>query len=159
VSARLGYAPPVRAVVQRVSRAEVSVAGEAVGAIGSGLVSLVGVAQGDTEIEVGWMATRLCGLRVFEDDQGKMNLALADVEGSLLLVPNFTVCGDASRGRRPSFTQAAEYEAGRALFDALAEKCRSILGRVETGRYGAEMSVSIVNDGPVTLVLETPPRR
>lgn len=146
----------MRAVVQRVERASVSVNSGLIAEISRGLVALVGVAEGDTDAEARWMAKKLVGLRVFEDSAGKMNRNVLDVGGELLLVPNFTVCADSSKGRRPSFDQAAKFEEGRRIFELLVEGCRTEGAPVSCGEYGAEMAVSLVNNGPVTLVIDSP---
>ena len=140
----------MRAVVQRVSSASVTVAGERVSAIGRGLLVLLGVADGDSEANADRLASKLAALRVFEDGDGKMNLSVADVGGELLVVSNFTVYGDARRGNRPSFVQAARPETAAPL----VERVRDALG-AKGGVFGAHMDVELVNDGPVTLVLET----
>jgi D-tyrosyl-tRNA(Tyr) deacylase len=145
----------MRAVVQRVSRASVRVDGEVVGAIGPGLCALVGVGKIDTERDAEQLADKLAGLRIFEDAQGKMNLALGDVGGGLLCVSQFTLFGDTSRGRRPSFADAMEPVEAQRLFERLCENCRARGMAVETGRFRAHMLVELVNDGPVTLVLDT----
>lgn len=146
----------MRLVVQRVSRGAVRRAdgGEVLGRIERGLTALVGFGDGDGDDEVDWMADKLCGLRIFDDREGKMNLDLADVDGGLLLVPQFTLYGDVSRGRRPSFVDAADPGPARELFDRFVHRCRERHGRVETGEFGAMMDVEIVNDGPVTILLE-----
>ena len=143
------------ALIQRVSEASVQVDGERVGAIGAGLLALVAVEPGDDEARTRRMAERLLVYRVFSDAQGKMNLSLADTGGGLLLVSQFTLAADTSRGMRASFTSAASPEAGRRWFDRLVEICRERLPTVETGRFGAHMVVSLVNDGPVTFRLES----
>ncbi len=144
----------MRALVQRVSQAAVEVDGETVGAIGRGLVILLGVTHGDSEMEAGWLANKVAGLRIFEDQQGLMNASLADVGGELLIVSQFTLYGDARKGRRPSFTDAARPEQAEPLVDYFAEQLRGMGFRVETGIFGAHMQVHIHNDGPVTLMLE-----
>jgi len=145
----------VRAVWQRVSRAVVRVEGQVVGEIGPGALVLVAAQRDDTEAQAAKLADRVVGLRAFNDGEGKMNLALADVPGgAILAVSNFTVCGDAAKSRRPSFTGAASYEAGRELFDRFVAELRGRGVRVETGVFGADMQVELVNDGPVTLILE-----
>ena len=141
------------ALIQRVSEAAVRVDGESVGAIGSGLLALVAVEPGDDEARTRRMAERLLGYRVFEDAAGKMNLSLAQTGGGLLLVSQFTLAADTSSGMRASFTAAAGPEEGRRWFDRLVEICRERHGTVETGRFGAHMVVSLVNDGPVTFRL------
>lgn len=147
------------ALIQRVTVAAVHVDGECTGAIGDGLLALVAVEPGDGDAQVARMAERLLGYRVFGDADGRMNRSLVDAGGSLLLVPQFTLAADTTRGMRPSFTSAATPEAGRAGFDALVACCRAapeMAGRVETGRFGAHMRVSLVNDGPVTFRLHVP---
>ena len=148
----------MRAVVQRVSQASVTVDGDVVGRIGVGLMVLLGVADGDTEQDADWMADKLVGLRVFEDDAGKMNLALADVGGAVLVVSQFTLLGDCRKGRRPSFIGAAPPERAEALYERFAERVRGHGVEVATGRFRTEMRVALVNEGPVTLVVESPPR-
>jgi len=141
------------ALIQRVSEAAVEVDGECIGRIGPGLLALVAVEPGDDEARVLRMAERLLGYRVFGDDHGKMNLSLADTGGGLLLVSQFTLAADTNKGMRPSFTSAATPEQGRLWFDRLLALCRERHPRVETGRFGAHMMVSLRNDGPVTLRL------
>jgi len=141
------------ALIQRVSEAAVRVDGESVGAIGAGLLALVAVEPGDDEARTRRMAERLLGYRVFEDAAGKMNLSLAQTGGGLLLVSQFTLAADTSSGMRASFTAAASPEEGRRWFDRLVAVCRERHGTVETGRFGAHMVVSLVNDGPVTFRL------
>ncbi len=146
----------MRAVVQRVSRAAVRVDGETVGAIGRGFVVLAGFAPTDTEPALAWMADKLVGLRVFADAEDKMNLAVGDVGGALLVVSQFTLYGDVSKGRRPSFIGAAPPEQAEALYERFVALLRERGVRVETGRFRAMMDVELVNDGPVTLLLERP---
>ncbi len=146
----------MRAVVQRVSRAAVRVDGETVGAIGRGFVVLAGFAPTDGEPALAWMADKLVGLRVFADAEDKMNLAVGDVGGALLVVSQFTLYGDVSKGRRPSFIGAAPPEQAEALYDRFVALLRERGVRVETGRFRAMMDVELVNDGPVTLLLERP---
>lgn len=145
----------MRVVLQRVSRASVSISGKVVGEIGQGLALLVGFTEGDGEDQVRWMAEKVLGLRVFSDDEEKMNLSLSDVEGDLLVVSQFTLYGDTRKGRRPSFIHAAHPDVAIPLYDRflelLQEKAPS---RVESGEFGAMMDVELVNAGPVTLVLE-----
>jgi D-aminoacyl-tRNA deacylase len=145
----------VRAVVQRVSRAEVRVAGESVGRIGRGLLVLLAAGQGDGEGDVDYLVDKAVHLRVFEDDAGKMNLSALDVGGSLLVVSQFTLYGDCRRGRRPSFTAALEPQAAEALVTRFVEQARALGVAVETGRFRAMMEVELVNDGPVTLLLDS----
>jgi D-aminoacyl-tRNA deacylase len=150
-----GEVSPVRAVVQRVSRAEVRVGAELVGAIGKGFLLLVGVDRGDGEADAEYVAEKVSGLRVFEDGRGKMNLSLTEVGGEILLVSQFTLAGDCRKGRRPSFTEAAAPERAEPLVDRVAARLRSSGHRVATGRFRAEMEVELVNDGPVTLLLDS----
>ena len=147
----------MKAVVQRVSRAEVRIAGSAAGKIGVGFVVLAGFAPGDTEATLVWMADKILGLRLFADTEGKMNLGLADVGGAVLVVSQFTLYGDARKGRRPSFVDAAPPEIAIPLYDRFLALLREKGGgavNVETGKFGAMMEVELVNDGPVTLLIE-----
>jgi D-tyrosyl-tRNA(Tyr) deacylase len=146
----------VKVVLQRVSQAAVRVNGEVVGGIGSGLLLLVGIGQEDEEADLAWMADKVAGLRIFEDDAGKMNRSVSDVNGSVLSVSQFTLYGDCRKGRRPNFMAAARPETASALYDRFNGLLRARGLPVETGRFGAMMDVSLVNDGPVTLILESP---
>ena len=141
-------------LLQRVSAARVTVAGVTVGTIGRGLLVLIGVEQGDAEPQAHRLLERLLGYRVFPDAEGKMNLSLADTGGGLLLVPQFTLAADTRKGMRPSFTPAAAPEAGQKLFDCLVEQARARHSDVACGRFGADMQVSLTNDGPVTFWLQ-----
>ena len=141
------------ALIQRVARADVTVDGATAGAIGPGLLALVGVEPGDGEAQVARMAQRLLGYRVFADEAGRMNLGLAQAGGALLLVSQFTLAADTSSGMRPGFQTAALPEVAEPLFNRLVETCRGAHPVVETGRFGAHMVVSLVNDGPVTFLL------
>lgn len=144
------------AVVQRVMSASVETGGKVIGEIERGLLVLVAVERRDSQSDVAWMSNRISGLRIFEDNSGKMNLSCEDVGGKLLVVSNFTVAGDTQKGRRPSFDNAAGFEAGKAHFDKLLEKLAATGIAIETGAYGEEMKVSLVNDGPITLIVESP---
>ena len=149
----------MRILVQRVSRAEVRVRGDdgparLSGQIGRGLLALVGFTEGDGESQLQWLAERLLGLRIFPDDAGKMNLSVTDIGGSVLVVSQFTLYGDASRGRRPSFVAAARPETAIPLYERFVAILRDRGAPVETGEFGAMMAVELVNDGPVTLWLE-----
>ncbi len=145
----------MRAVVQRVSRASVSVNGEVVGAIGQGVVVLVGVTHTDTREQAEWLAQKIAGLRIFEDDEGKMNLSLLDLDSrAALVISQFTLYADARKGRRPGFTDAAAPEIAEPLVAHFAGALRSYGIHVETGVFGAHMLVEIHNDGPVTILLE-----
>ena len=145
----------MRAVVQRVSRASVGVGGEIVGAIECGFLVLVGVTHADTAADAESLADKIVGLRVFEDDAGKMNLSLADAGGRCLVVSQFTLYGDCRKGRRPSFVAAAKPEQAERLYETFVAAIRSRGVEVATGRFRAEMSVELVNDGPVTLLLDS----
>lgn len=145
----------MRVVLQRVARASVTIQGRAAGAIGPGLLLLVGFTEGDGEDEVAWMAEKVVGLRIFSDDEGKMNRSLDDVGGGILVVSQFTLYGDTRKGRRPSFVKAAHPDVAIPLYELFVDLLRERApGRVETGEFGAMMDVELTNDGPVTLVLE-----
>jgi D-tyrosyl-tRNA(Tyr) deacylase len=145
----------VRAVIQRVSRARVLVGGDTVGEIGEGLLALIGVAGDDGPSDVSYVAGKIRELRVFEDEHGKLNRSLAEAGGSVLAVSQFTLYGDARKGRRPSFDRAAPAETGRLLFDAVVADLRAAGVTVETGTYRARMQVELVNDGPVTILVDS----
>jgi D-tyrosyl-tRNA(Tyr) deacylase len=142
-------------LLQRVSSARVNVGGETVGEIGRGLLVLVAVHRDDSERDIARLAERILSYRVFPDTDGRMNRSLLDVEGGLLLVPQFTLAADTKKGTRASFTRAAAPDKGEAYFGQLVAICRERLGSVETGRFGADMQVALVNEGPVTFWLET----
>jgi D-tyrosyl-tRNA(Tyr) deacylase len=142
-------------LLQRVSAAEVAVDGTIVGRIDRGLLVLVGVQKGDDDARAGRLLERLLGYRVFPDDAGRMNLSLTDIGGGLLLVPQFTLAADTRKGTRASFTSAAPPAEGERLFDLLVERARAAHPDVATGQFGADMQVSLTNDGPVTFWLET----
>jgi D-tyrosyl-tRNA(Tyr) deacylase len=131
--------------------------GRTVGAIGRGILALVGVERGDTEVEAARLAERVLGYRIFADAAGKMNLSVVDIGGELLAVPQFTLVADTKKGARPSFSSGASPEDGKRLFDLLVLKMKEIHPRIGTGRFGADMQVSLVNDGPVTFWLQAPP--
>ena len=145
----------MRGLVQRAAAGSVDVAGERIGEIGKGLVILLGVTHSDTEKDAAFLAEKCMNLRIFEDDAGKMNRSLLDVGGEALIISQFTLYGDASHGRRPSFTEAARPEVAIPLYEKFVELCRGYGVRVATGRFGAEMLVSIRNDGPVTILAES----
>jgi len=145
----------MRVVIQRVSRASVSVEGEPVGAIGTGLLLLVGVAEGDTEDEARRLARRCAEMRIFLDAEGRFNLSLIDTGGDALVVSQFTLLADTRRGRRPSFALAAAPERAEPLVEAFAKAIREARVRVATGRFGARMQVSLANEGPVTVVVDS----
>jgi D-tyrosyl-tRNA(Tyr) deacylase len=145
----------MRACIQRVSSARVVVDGETVGEIGRGLLVLLGVAAGDGNDDLAWLVDKVVGLRIFEDAEGKMNLALADVSGELLVVSQFTLLGDCRKGRRPSFIAAAPSEQAERVYEQFVARAREQGVRVATGKFRAHMDVSLVNDGPVTLVIDS----
>jgi D-tyrosyl-tRNA(Tyr) deacylase len=145
----------MRACIQRVSRAHVTVAGEVVGRIGQGLLVLLGVAEGDTEADARWLAAKISGLRVFEDSQGKMNLDLAETGGAMLVVSQFTLLGDCRKGRRPSFDSAAGPELAEHLYNFFVQAVADEGIQVATGRFRQHMEVELINDGPVTLIVES----
>ena len=145
----------MRVVLQRVSHASVAVAREVVGQIDLGLLAFVGIGPEDTKKEVVQMCDKIAGLRIFEDDQGKMNLSLQDVQGEILIVSQFTLWGDCRKGRRPSFTDAASPEIAEPLYEQFVTEMAVRGVRVATGAFGADMQVTIVNEGPVTMLLES----
>jgi D-tyrosyl-tRNA(Tyr) deacylase len=145
----------MRACVQRVSQAEVTVDGESVGRIASGMLVLLGVAKDDTPDDVRQMAEKLVALRIFEDADGKMNLSLADVGGAMLVVSQFTLLGDCRKGRRPSYIEAAPPEMAEAMYEEFVQAVKAQGIEVATGRFRTQMDVSLVNDGPVTLLVDT----
>lgn len=145
----------MRAVVQRVSRAEVRVAGRVVGRIAHGFVVLLGVAGGDSEADAAFLADRIVGMRIFADAAGKMNLSIAQVGGAMLVVSQFTLLADTNSGRRPSFTKAAAPDDARRLYEHFVSLARQRDVTVETGEFGAMMDVELVNDGPVTIILDS----
>jgi D-tyrosyl-tRNA(Tyr) deacylase len=149
----------MKAVIQRVSRASVVVEGETVGRIGRGLLVLLGVGRDDTEEDARYIAGKIAGLRIFSDAEGKFNLALDGVGGAVLLVSQFTLYADTRKGRRPSFTDAAQPEPAEALVDRCAQLLRGEGVPVETGRFGAHMQVELLNDGPVTVLLDSATRK
>ena len=145
----------MRSVIQRVTRASVTVGGEVVGSIGEGLLVLLGVKVGDTEKDADYMADKLLKLRIFEDENGKMNRGLDEVKGELLIVSQFTLYGNCKKGRRPEFLAAARPEVAIPLYEKFVELCRAKGFRTETGEFGAYMQVDSLNDGPLTLVVDT----
>lgn len=148
----------MRACVQRVSSSRVRVEGETVGEIGRGFLVLLGVAAGDGPAELRWMVDKVVGLRVFDDGEGKMNLALGDVGGELLVVSQFTLLGDCRKGRRPSFIDAAPPEMAERMYEEFVAAARAAGIRVATGKFRTHMAVELVNDGPVTLLLDSADR-
>ncbi|MGI5966581.1 MULTISPECIES: D-aminoacyl-tRNA deacylase [Anaerotruncus] len=146
----------MKAVLQRVKSAKVTIAGETVGEIGQGLAILLGVVDGDGVDEADFLAEKTANLRIFEDENGKLNRSLLDIGGGMLVVSNFTLCADARHGRRPSFTNAARPETANSLYERFVAAAKDAgAGLVQTGSFGADMLVSIENDGPVTIILDT----
>ena len=145
----------MRAVVQRVSRASVKANSEFTGKIGEGLLILLGVAQDDTEADANYLAEKVAGLRIFEDDQGKMNRSVIEIGGAVLAVSQFTLFGDVRKGKRPSFDTAARPERARELYEHFVESVRALGLRCETGRFQEMMEVELVNQGPVTILLDS----
>jgi D-aminoacyl-tRNA deacylase len=145
----------MRAVIQRVTRASVTIDGAVVGEIGSGLVVLLGVARDDTKEDADYLAPKIIALRIFDDAEGRMNVSVKDFDGGLLIVSQFTLYGDVRRGLRPSWSDAAAPEIAEPLYDYFVESSRKLLGRVETGSFRKMMKVELVNDGPVTILLDS----
>lgn len=145
----------MRAVLQRVSRANVSVDGEVIGRTGPGLLILVCAMRGDDEAKADQLAAKISKLRIFKDDAGKMNCSVKDIEGSALVISQFTLAADTSRGNRPGFSEAASPDEGRHLYEVFAQKLRDKGVPVETGQFGADMAVELVNDGPVTIWVDS----
>jgi D-tyrosyl-tRNA(Tyr) deacylase len=145
----------LRIVIQRVSRAKVSVGEKTAGETGSGLCLLIGVAPSDRERDAEWAASKIANMRIFEDGEGKMNRSVLDIGGEILAISQFTLYADCRKGRRPSFTDAAPPEAANALYGSLVCRLREMGVAVQTGVFGAEMKVDIVNEGPVTIILDT----
>lgn len=148
----------MRAVVQRVSRAKVTVGTEVTGEIGTGLLVLLGVSKRDLEADADYLVDKIVNLRIFEDESGKMNYSLADTSGEMLVVSQFTLYGDTRRGRRPSYIDAAPPEAADRLYEYFISRSRNAIERVATGRFQAMMDVELVNDGPVTIILDSEDR-
>jgi D-aminoacyl-tRNA deacylase len=145
----------MRAVIQRVKEASVEVNGEIVGKIGRGLLVFLGIAKNDTPQDIQWTADKIVNLRIFEKEDGKLDESLLDIEGELLVISQFTLYGDCSRGRRPSFSDAMEAGKAREFYESFLEKAREKISRVEKGIFQASMNVSLINEGPVTLILES----
>jgi D-tyrosyl-tRNA(Tyr) deacylase len=145
----------MRAVVQRVTRASVTIEGEIAGEIGTGLVVLLGVARDDTREDADYLAAKIAALRIFDDAAGRMNVSVKDIDGGVLIVSQFTLYGDVRRGSRPSWSDAAAPEVAEPLYDYFVESSRKLLGRVETGSFRKMMQVELVNDGPVTILLDS----
>lgn len=145
----------MRAVIQRVKSSSVAIDGQVVGQCAQGLMVLIGVESGDTDKDMAYLADKVPNLRIFEDENGKMNRSLQDIGGQILAISQFTLLGDARGGRRPSFTAAARPDTAVPLYEALVEKWRGMGIHVETGVFGADMQVSLINDGPVTILLDS----
>src|SRR5216683_1966979 len=145
----------MRAVVQRVTRAKVTVDGEIVGEIGNGLVVLLGIARDDTKLDAAYLAEKIAALRIFDDEAGKMNVSVKDMNGGLLVVSQFTLYGDVRRGLRPSWIDAAAPEVAQPLYDFFVSQARKLIERVATGSFRAMMLLELVNDGPVTILLDS----
>ena len=144
----------MKAVLQRVTRAAVTVDGQTVGQIGKGFLILLGVSNEDTEETARKLADKICRLRIFEDENGKTNLSLADVKGELLLISQFTLYANCKKGNRPSFVDAGAPDQAEALYDYIVEECSKTVPSVQTGEFGADMKVSLLNDGPFTIILD-----
>jgi len=147
----------MRAVAQRVGQAEVTIGGETVARIGAGILALVAISRQDTEKDLVWMARKIVELRIFDDTEGRLNLSLQDVKGQLLVVSQFTLYGDCRKGRRPSYTDAAPPAEAEKLYEQFVSIARQLVPDVQTGQFQAMMEVSLVNSGPVTLILESGP--
>jgi D-tyrosyl-tRNA(Tyr) deacylase len=145
----------MRAVVQRVTRASVKVADEIIGEIGNGLVVLLGIARDDTKVEAAYLVDKIANLRIFDDEAGKMNLSLKDTNGALLIVSQFTLYGDVRRGLRPSWIDAAPPEVAEPLYDFFVRQARATIDNVAMGKFQAMMQVELINDGPVTILLDS----
>ena len=145
----------MRALIQRVNQAKVEVSGKNIGEIGKGFLILLGVAPADTEADIIFLVDKVANLRIFEDEHGKMNLSLRDIKGSALIVSQFTLYADCKKGRRPSFTDAAEPEFADSMYKKFIQKFRETGLSVETGEFGADMNITLVNSGPVTIMLDT----
>ena len=145
----------MRSVIQRVTRAKVTVDGEVIGEIGNGLVVLLGIGRDDTKVEAAYLVDKIASLRIFDDEDGKMNLSVKDVSGALLIISQFTLYGDVRRGLRPSWIDAAPPEVAGPLYDFFVRQARSTVDDVATGKFQAMMQVELVNDGPVTILLDS----
>ncbi|MCX7884982.1 MAG: D-aminoacyl-tRNA deacylase [Caloramator sp.] len=145
----------MRAVVQRVKSSKVKVDENIVGQINEGILVLLGVEDADTDEDIQYLAEKVCNLRIFEDENGKLNLSLLDIKGSLLIVSQFTLYGDCRKGRRPNFMMAAKPDYAESMYLRFVEECKKYVDRVETGKFQAYMQVEIINDGPVTLLIDS----
>lgn len=149
----------MRIVIQRVSHASVSVDGETVGKIGEGILLLLGVADGDTEDDIKYLADKAAGLRIFRDENDKMNLSLLDIGGEMLVVSQFTLYGSCAKGRRPSFDMAGKPDFAEKMYDKFCAYMRTIVPKVECGVFGADMKVELLNNGPVTFIIDSKPKK
>lgn len=145
----------MKSVIQRVKSAKVEIDGKIVGQIGAGFLVLLGVCDADTEKDLKWLADKIAGLRIFSDENDKMNLSLADIDGEVLVVSQFTLFGDCKKGRRPNFTAAGKPEFAEKMYNDFTDYMKTLVKNVETGRFGADMLVSLENDGPVTLIIDS----
>ena len=145
----------MKCVVQRVNRASVSVDGEVCGKIDKGLLVFLGVCDEDTEKDIKWLADKIIGLRIFEDENERMNLSLLDVGGELLVISQFTLFGNCKKGKRPDFTSAGKPEFTKLMYERFLDYCKSILGKVDSGIFAADMKVDLENDGPVTIIIDS----
>ena len=145
----------MRSVVQRVDKARVLIGDQVISEIGRGLLVLLGIEQGDREIDADYLSNKIIHLRIFEDESRKMNLSLLDIQGSLMVISQFTLLGDCRKGRRPSFTGAENPDLARLLYDYFIQKAKNIIGNVVQGKYQAMMSLDLVNNGPVTMLLDS----
>ena len=145
----------MRALVQRVTQGSVAIENEIVGEIGSGLLILLGVKHDDSEADIDYLVNKICGMRIFSDDEGRFDLSLTDVEGSVLIISQFTLYADTRKGRRPGFTESARPEIAIPLYELFIHKFKDLGIEVETGKFGADMKVSLINDGPVTVMIDS----
>lgn len=145
----------MRAVVQRVKEASCTVDGKKVGEIDKGIVLFLGIGQGDEEKDLNYLVEKVLGLRIFSDDEGKMNLSLEDIEGEILIISQFTLYGDVRKGKRPSFTRSSSPELGEKYYNKFIEEVRNMGVKAETGVFGADMDIELINDGPVTILLDS----
>lgn len=145
----------MRAVVQRVKSSKVQVDGKVIGSIGMGLNVLLGICKEDTKDDIDYLKDKIINLRIFHDEEGKMNKSLLDVGGELIVISQFTLYGDVRKGKRPSFIEALGGNEAKVLYEEFVQKCKETLGNVETGEFGADMEVTIINDGPVTILLDS----
>ena len=146
----------MKCCVQRVSKCSVEIEDIVYSKIKKGILVLIGIEKGDTEISCDWLAKKVCGLRIFENDEGKMSLDLSDIDGEIMIVSQFTLAGNVNKGKRPDFTNAMHPDTAKTMYEKFVEKCKNILGanKVKTGFFAASMKVNLINDGPVTLILE-----